>query len=373
MRVSMNNQLQVTLLLLPKQIILVLLALNMQGISLPAASIERDIVVDGSMNRNKLTGRTYLVRQAFIKQWLWVWTCWNKHSFWGGCNAIEDLSFILPAGFALLVLFLCVFLRSVKIASITLGSVGLVLVAEISLLAVFGRNFSVIDAIAIPIIMGVAVDGAFCTHHQPNPTKRFEGCCCLQPAQPLPQFRWRWCLRNQNSTWSCFGDDSWNHLDWFVTRFVLEDIYMNSRTSNGLKNDNVKLGLSLNWLWPVVLLLLTAIALTAPEGVEVLDIHQFMPEDDPALDELEELREKYVIASSTIATLWLTLRVKIQIWFNRFQFSTTILLKIQYNCLRYRIYAAPNGAWPSFFFTCRWYWYDQYLQQVRPLFMSDSD
>ena len=90
-------------------------------------------------------------------------------------------------------------------------------------------------------------------------------------------------------------------MDWLVTRFVLEDYYMEARKSIDLRNDSVDFRMSLNWLWPVVLLLLTAVALTAPEGVEVLDIHQFLPEDDPSLDELEELREKYVIASSTIA------------------------------------------------------------------------
>lgn len=218
-----------------------------------------------------------------------------------GVIAIEDLSFILPAGFALLVLFLCVFLRSVKIASITLGSVGLVLVAEIGLLALFGRNFSVIDAIAIPIIMGVAVDGAFwytsSTKSREEVRRMLLLATCTTVAAVSLAMISEIKIQRSLALVMILGII----MDWFVTRFVLEDIYMNSRTSNGLKNDNVKLGLSLNWLWPVVLLLLTAIALTAPEGVEVLDIHQFMPEDDPALDELEELREKYVIASSTIA------------------------------------------------------------------------
>ena len=32
-----------------------------------------------------------------------------------------------------------------------------------------------------------------------------------------------------------------------------------------------------------------------------MDVEQFLPEDDPALVEMEELQSKYVLASSTLA------------------------------------------------------------------------
>ena len=51
--------------------------------------------------------------------------------------------------------------RDLKATIVTLGSVILVVTAVIGFLQIFGYQFSVIDGIAIPIIMGVAVDGAF--------------------------------------------------------------------------------------------------------------------------------------------------------------------------------------------------------------------
>ena len=39
----------------------------------------------------------------------------------------------------------------------------------------------------------------------------------------------------------------------------------------------------------------------SPPGVNVLEVEQFLPADDPALDEMEDLQSKYVLASSTIA------------------------------------------------------------------------
>ena len=93
-------------------------------------------------------------------------------------------------------------------------------------------------------------------------------------------------------------------LDWLLTRYVLEEFYLSRRKSNHkhderlmFSNEN-KIGV---WSWPVCLVMLIAIALASPQGVEVFDINQFLPEDDPALDEFEELIEKYLIASSTIA------------------------------------------------------------------------
>ncbi len=47
------------------------------------------------------------------------------------------------------------------IASATLAGVGVVMLSTVSLLTLAGHQFSIIDGIALPIVMGVAVDGAF--------------------------------------------------------------------------------------------------------------------------------------------------------------------------------------------------------------------
>ena len=215
--------------------------------------------------------------------------------------ATEDLSFIVPAGFALLVVFLCIFLRGVKIASITLGSVGLVLIAETGLLVALGQTLSVIDAIAIPIIMGVAVDGAFwytsSTKSREDVRKMmFLAMCTTVAAVSLAMISEIKLQRNLALV-IVLGIV----MDYIMTRYVLEDVYMDARKQFELNPDRVQTTLNVGWVWPTLLLILAGVAASAPVGVEILDIHQFMPEEHPSLDELEELREKYVIASSTIA------------------------------------------------------------------------
>ena len=90
-------------------------------------------------------------------------------------------------------------------------------------------------------------------------------------------------------------------FDWLLTRFVLEEYYLKSRTAP-IVNDVVNFSSEnkIKWGWPVALLTLVMIAVTSPTGVEALDINQFLPEDSESLDELSELRDMYVIASSTI-------------------------------------------------------------------------
>lgn len=215
--------------------------------------------------------------------------------------ATEDLRFIVPAGFALLVLFLCVFLRSVKLASITLGSVGLVLVAEIGLLVAFGQTLSVIDAIAIPIIMGVAVDGAFwytsSTKSKEEVRRMLLLAMCTTVAAVSLAMISEIKLQRNLALVIVLGIV----MDYLMTRYVLEDLYMGARDQIDLNREHVSTSLNVDWVWPAMLLILAGVAVSAPVGVEVLDIHQFMPEEHSSLDELEELREKYVIASSTIA------------------------------------------------------------------------
>ena len=95
-------------------------------------------------------------------------------------------------------------------------------------------------------------------------------------------------------------------LDWILTRYVLEDFYLDSRkTVPDFKEENFTQGDGKKWLWPCGLVLLVLIAATSPPGVETLDIEQFLPEDSDSLDELSELRDIYVIASGTVVLITL--------------------------------------------------------------------
>ena len=92
-------------------------------------------------------------------------------------------------------------------------------------------------------------------------------------------------------------------LDWLMTRYVLEDIYLENKSSKEIKPIPIDKDRSVSifaWFWPASLTALLLIALTAPAGVEVLDIQQFLPEDESSLDELQDLTNNYMIASGTI-------------------------------------------------------------------------
>ena len=75
--------------------------------------------------------------------------------------AIEDLRLVLYPSFILLMIVLWVGLRDPLLIAWTLLGVGAVMLATMGTLILLGRTPSVVDAIALPIVMGVAVDGAF--------------------------------------------------------------------------------------------------------------------------------------------------------------------------------------------------------------------
>ena len=75
--------------------------------------------------------------------------------------AEDDLTSILIPSVLFLSLVMYLVIRDWKISMITLGSVGLIITAEAGLISALGFDISIIDAIAFPIILAVAVDGAF--------------------------------------------------------------------------------------------------------------------------------------------------------------------------------------------------------------------
>ena len=82
---------------------------------------------------------------------------------YGKAKAIaeKELTYVIIPSIFLLGAMLTIGLRDWKTAAATVGGVGLVIGAELGVLAALGFEFSVLDGIALPIIMGVAVDGAF--------------------------------------------------------------------------------------------------------------------------------------------------------------------------------------------------------------------
>ena len=210
----------------------------------------------------------------------------------------------------LLVSALCIGLRDPLVAVVTLGSATLVVGAEMGIMSMFGYTFSVIDGIAVPIIMGVAVDGAFwyCrSSHDVEKVRKmlFVAMLTTIAAVSLALFS---PLRAQRSLALVMVIGIF--LDWLITRYVLEDFYM-SRKKVDMSLPSTRNILSkpaFTALWPALLLLLAGVAFVSPGGVEVLDIHQFLPEDDPDSAELRQMQDEYILASSTDA--WILVNVK---------------------------------------------------------------
>ena len=89
-------------------------------------------------------------------------------------------------------------------------------------------------------------------------------------------------------------------LDWIVTRFVLEDFYLSRRRkfdeSHKIKKTDYY---SNSTFWPIALVILATIAVLSPPSVDILDVKQFLPNDDPALNELDTLQSKYILGAGT--------------------------------------------------------------------------
>ena len=221
---------------------------------------------------------------------------------YGKAKAIaeEELKFIIIPSIFLLGAMLTLGLRDWRTAAATVGGVGLVICAELGALAALGFEFSVLDGIALPIIMGVAVDGAFWYSRSSRDRDEvrsmlFVAMITTIAAVSLALFS---PIRAQRSLGLVMAIGIL--LDWVLTRYVLEEFYLGRRMVQEEMLDSTQAGLSITWAWPVALLVLASIAVISPPGVHVLEVEQFLPEDDLALEEMDDLQSKYVLASSTI-------------------------------------------------------------------------
>ena len=223
--------------------------------------------------------------------------------------AVNDLNSILIPSAIILIGIMYLIIRDWKVCAVTLGSVGFVITAQIGILSISGIQISIIDAIAFPIILAVAVDGAFWYCKSSRTRNEVRSLLLLAMITTLSAVSLSLFspIKAQNTLALMMIIGVF--MDWLLTRFVLEEFYISRREINQelstkltTNNDKSK------WAWPTCLTLLAIVALVSPPGVEVFDINQFLSEDDPALDEFEQLQNQYLIASSTVT--WIIVDVE---------------------------------------------------------------
>ena len=218
--------------------------------------------------------------------------------------AENDMRYILFPSILLLGIILALGLRDPLVAITTIGGVVLVVAAELGILSLFGVAISVIDAVALPIIMGVAVDGAFwyCRSSRKRDEVRRMLLVAMLTTVSAVSLAFFSPIRAQRTLALVMVLGL--IFDWLLTRFILEDFYLSRRSEESLVDRTpMRSHPLLFWCWPVALLLLTSVALVAPAGFKVLDVEQFLPEDDSSILEMHEISSEYVLASS--ATTWI--------------------------------------------------------------------
>ncbi len=224
--------------------------------------------------------------------------------------AEDDLnSILIPSAFFLVAVMYAI-IRDWKVCAVTLGSVGLVIVAEIGILSATSVQISIIDAIAFPIILAVAVDGAFWYCKSSRSREEVRSLLLLAMVTTLAAVSLSMFspIKAQNTLALMMIIGIF--LDWLLTRFVLEDFYMSRREEVEVTSENILQSDTKNrvWAWPTCLVLMSLVIAISPPGVEVFDVNQFLSDDDPALDQFEELQNQYLIASSTVT--WVIIDVE---------------------------------------------------------------
>ena len=225
--------------------------------------------------------------------------------------AENDLNSILIPSIFILIGVMYVIIRDWKVCAVTIGSVGLVITAEIGIMSALGMDISIIDAIAFPIILAVAVDGAFWYSKSSRERNEVRSLLLLAMFTTIAAV--------SLSIWSPIKAQNTLALliiigvtlDWLVTRFVLEDFYISRRRCEKFLPPGELISSEnqyKKWLWPLSLTFLAMVAVISPPGVEVFDVNQFLADDDPELEKFDELQAKYLIASSTVT--WIVIEIE---------------------------------------------------------------
>ncbi len=233
--------------------------------------------------------------------------------------AEDDLSSILIPSLLFLIFILTIGLQDWKISLVTIGSVTLIILAELGILSAIGFTISIVDVIAIPIIMGVAVDGAFwyCKSSREKEEVRSMLLIAMITTVSAVSLSLISPIRAQRSLAIVMIIGI--IFDWIVTRFLLENFYLSKRKD--FENLPIKKSFDNKtpMFWPIALVILASISIISPTSVDILDVKQFLPNDDPSLEDLDELQSKYLLASGTMA--WIIIDAEGD--------STTDLIKIQ--------------------------------------------
>ncbi len=218
--------------------------------------------------------------------------------------AEDDLKFVLLPSFFILAAVMAFILRDIQVAAVTLGGIGLIVCAEAGLLSTFGFSFSIIDGIAMPIILAVAVDGSFwyCKSSRSRDEVRHMLLMAMLTTLAAISLALFSPIKAQRSLALVMAIGI--IFNWMFTRFVLEDFFLKRRLVMEKESKSSQLlspNPNFSWSWPIALLVLASITVVSPSGVEVFDVQQFLPEDDSSLEELNDLQSKYVLAASTVA------------------------------------------------------------------------
>ena len=149
--------------------------------------------------------------------------------------AQNDLSnLIIPSALLVLTLLL-IGLRNWKVASITTLSALLVIGAEFGFMSAMGYNFSVIDGVLIPIIFAVAVDGAFWYSRSGRDKNEVRNMLLLHHTHYNRGYFIGIIFTNKRKEYTLVMMVG-IILDWIVTRYVLENFYIEQRKVSSEQN-----------------------------------------------------------------------------------------------------------------------------------------
>ncbi|MBI31646.1 MAG: hypothetical protein CMB72_03480 [Euryarchaeota archaeon] len=225
-------------------------------------------------------------------------------------TAEKDLTAVMLPAFILLLVLLWFGLRDIVIASATLAGVGVVMLSTVSLLTLAGHQFSIIDGIALPIVMGVAVDGAFwyCRSSRTRDEVRKMLFVAMMTTIAAVMLAIISPILVQKSLGLVMATGIL--LSWAVSRFILEDLFLSRRDTT--HEDRLDLPIRIpesieQNSWSAMLVFFAILVLVSPGGVAIMNVESFLPENTPELEEIEDLESRYILASST--TMYVTIDV----------------------------------------------------------------
>ena len=198
-------------------------------------------------------------------------------------------------------------LRDLVVALATLAGVGVVMLSTVSILTIAGHQFSIVDGIALPIVMGVAVDGAFwyCRSSRSRDEVRQMLFVAMMTTIAAVMLAIISPILIQRSLGLVMATGIL--LSWAVSRFILEDLFLSRReVGDDVLDRPLRIPEPIQQnSWSVLLAIFALLIVVSPAGVAIMNVESFLPEDTPELEEIEDLEASYILASST--TMYVTI------------------------------------------------------------------